>query len=208
MKKDFWKRLDGKGYYIALILCAVAIGISGFVYYRTAGLEAPPADVPVDATGPLEGASLSDKPTTPTQTERKPLKLRLPVEGQIVRPHCVDCLSYDPTTRDWRTHEGLDLAAETGTPVTAAADGTVYTTYQDETMGTTVVLSHEGGYVTTYASLSPELKVQTGQEVHTGDVIGTVGNTALLETALGDHIHFTVLLDDEPVDPASLMEQS
>ena len=80
MKKDFWKRLVGKGYYIALILCAVAIGISGFVYYRTAGLEAPPADVPVDATGPLEGASLSDKSTTPTQTERKPLKLRMPVE--------------------------------------------------------------------------------------------------------------------------------
>lgn len=206
MKKDFWKRLDGKGYYIALIVCAVAIGVSGYVYYRTAGLEPPPADMPVDATMPMESGSLSDKPaTTPTETQRKPLKLQLPVEGQTVRPHCVDCLSYDPTTRDWRTHEGVDLAAETGTPVTAAADGTVYTTYQDEAMGTTVVLTHEGGYVTTYSSLSPELTVQTGQEVSAGDVIGTVGNTALLETALGDHVHFTVLLDDEPVDPATLL---
>lgn len=206
MKKDFWKRLDGKGYYIALIVCAVAIGISGYVYYRTAGLEAPPADVPVDATGPLDTASLAQDPTTSSETERKPLKLSSPVEGKTVRPHCVDCLSYDPTTRDWRTHEGIDLAAETGTPVTAAADGTVYTTYQDEAMGTTVVLTHEGGYVTTYASLSPELTVQTGQQVRAGDRLGTVGNTALLETALGDHVHFTVLLDDEPVDPATMLE--
>ena len=57
-----------------------------------------------------------------------------------------DHLAYNATTRDWRTHEGLDLAAALGDPVCAAADGTVYTIYEDERYGTTVVLRHSGGF--------------------------------------------------------------
>jgi murein DD-endopeptidase MepM/ murein hydrolase activator NlpD len=106
------------------------------------------------------------------------------------------------TTRDWRTHNGIDIAAEAGTAVCAAADGTVYTTYQDATMGTTVVIRHAGGYVTVYSSLSPELSVKTGDTVTMGQVIGTVGNTAMVECAIGDHLHFTVTQDDEPINPA------
>ena len=60
----------------------------------------------------------------------------------------MDCLSYNETTRDWRVHNGVDIAAEEGTPVMAAADGQVYTVYEDETMGTTVVIRHEDGYTT------------------------------------------------------------
>ena len=74
-------------------------------------------------------------------------------------------------------------------------------------MGTTVVISHDGGYTTRYASLSQEVSVKPGDWVTAGQVIGTVGNTALLETAIGDHLHFAVLCNGELIDPAEFLAE-
>jgi murein DD-endopeptidase MepM/ murein hydrolase activator NlpD len=82
----------------------------------------------------------------------------------------------------------------------------VYTIYNDETMGTTVVIRHEDGYVTTYSSLSDNLLVSVGQDVELGQAIGYVGTTALVETALGDHVHFSVSCAGQPVDPEDFFE--
>ena len=68
-------------------------------------------------------------------------------------------------------------------------------------MGTTVVIRHEDGYVTTYSSLADDVSVTVGQDVKLGDAIGHVGTTALVETVLGDHVHFSVSCDGKPVDP-------
>ena len=211
--KKFFDSLRGKGYYIALVLCAVAIGVSAYLYYR--GDELPDsADVPVGvqdtnptpagtnpgATDP--GADPSQPNTTTPQGEnKKPGKVARPVAGETVLEYAMDCLCYNPTTRDWRVHNGIDIAAVGGCCVCAAADGTVYTTYVDDTMGTTVVIRHQDGYVTTYSSLDSELLVQPGASVTLGQAIGTVGNTAMLENALGDHLHFSVTCYDNPVDP-------
>ena len=89
----------------------------------------------------------------------------------------------------------------------AAADGEVYTTYEDDAMGCTVVIRHEGGYTTKYASLSKELLVQPGDMVTMGQAIGTVGSTALVETVLGPHVHFSVTCQDAPMDPADFLAQ-
>ena len=96
----------------------------------------------------------------------------------------------------------MDIAAEAGTAVCAAADGVVYTTYEDKAMGTTVVIRHEGGYVTMYSSLDADVTVSAGDEVKLGQTIGYVGSSALLESAIGDHVHFCVTLDDASMDPA------
>ena len=117
----------------------------------------------------------------------------------------MEALSYNQTTRDWRVHDGMDIVAETGTGVSAAADGTVYTVYEDETMGMTVVIRHEGGYVTKYASLAETVSVQPGDQVAMGQPIGAVGNTALMESAIGDHVHFSVTRYEEPMDPAEFL---
>ena len=203
-KKDFFGKLAGKGYYIALIVCALAIGISGFLYYRNLDSDPqltdtslngePTEDVPAVATKPTEDVAVD-------ATVSQPVKTGMPVDGELVMPHSVDALTYNPTTRDWRVHSGMDIAAETGTEVKAAADGVVYTTYEDEEMGTTVVIRHDGGYVTTYSSLDPELSVATGDTVTLGQTIGKVGKSALMETALGDHVHFCVMLNDTEIDP-------
>jgi murein DD-endopeptidase MepM/ murein hydrolase activator NlpD len=211
-KKQFLNKIAGKGYYIALILCAVAIGISGYLYYRNANqddpsLENPNATLDVMNPNPEDTTANPATPTQPTQpTAKKPLVTGRPVAGEVIMDYSMDCLCYNPTTRDWRTHNGMDFAAEVGTPVKAAADGTVYTIYQDESLGTTIVIRHEDGYVTTYSSLSADTAVSVGDTVKLGQTIGTVGTTALLETALGDHVHFTVTHNGKSMDPEEFFE--
>ena len=211
----------GKGYYIALILCAVAIGISGYLYYSNQTDETPQLggqditvgntdpvqeDVPVAATV-TDPSSTEQQPTQPKPTViRKPIQTASPLEGEVVAAYAMDALSYNQTTRDWRTHDGIDLAAEAGAFVHAAAEGTVYTVYEDDRLGHTVVIRHEDGYVTCYASLSQEVLVEPGDQVTLGQKIGTVGNSALLESALGDHLHFSVTQNDEPVDPEKFLK--
>ena len=216
MSEKNFKRGAGKGYYLALILCAAAIGITSFVYYRNlddepgedvleASAPQQQEDVAVIATQPkqLTPDSSGTQPTAPT--EKKALKTGAPLEGEEVFGYAMEVLSYNQTTRDWRTHNGLDIAAEAGTQVRAAADGEVYTVYEDETLGYTVVIRHEGGYTTHYSSLSEDVLVQAGDQVDLGDVIGTVGETALVETVLGPHVHFSVTYQDMPMDPAEFL---
>ena len=204
-----------KGYYIALVLCAAAIGVSGYLYYRNANETV--ADVPAAVTGEEE-AQISAAVTRPGMTEesatateptrpvpRQPMKTAAPVEGELVAEYAMECLGYNATTRDWRVHNGMDLAAEAGTEVKAAADGEVYTVYEDPEMGKTVVIRHEGGYTTHYASLAEEVFVSAGDKVQLGDAIGTVGSTALMESALPDHVCFRVTRDGETVDPGEFL---
>ena len=198
--------LGGKGYYIALILCAAAIGISGYVYYRnlnqsTDVLATVGNDLSVAATQP----GTTDPGNTQEPTEKPTLKTAAPVAGETVAEFAVDCLSYNETTRDWRTHHGVDIAAEAGTTVCAAADGTVYSVYEDESLGTTVVITHDGGYTTKYASLAEEVSVEPGTTVTMGQAIGTVGNTALLENSLAPHVHFSVTCNGTSVDPQEFL---
>ena len=200
----------GRGYYIGLLLCAAAIVITGFAY--NAGREEPAvqtANTPAAITGesklPTRGTTPPES-TAANQPTAGKLKTCSPVQGEVLSPYAMEVLSYNQTTRDWRTHNGIDLAAPAGTDVLAAADGEVYTVYEDDRMGTTVVIRHDGGYTTRYCSLATEVAVSAGQEVSMGQAIGTVGTTALMENALGDHVHFSVTKDDEPVDPAAFLQ--
>jgi len=207
--KKFWQHFAGKGYYIALVLCAAAIGITGYLYYRNATGDSPDVlvNAPTDA-GVEAGAPASDTPTTTDRVQKPTIKTGLPLSGETLASYTMDSLSYNPTTRDWRVHDGIDLAADAGTPVCAAAAGEVYTVYEDDAMGMTVVLRHEGGYVTTYSSLSEELQVAAGDKVTLGQTLGTVGNSAPLESAVGDHVHFSVRCNDEPMDPMDFLNQN
>lgn len=214
----------GKGYYIALILCAAAIGITSYVYYRntnrveevslqeTVGediligtMEAE--DIPALATQPQTQATTpaSQGTTPPVPTEKKPFRTASPVSGDEISAYSMEALSYNETTRDWRVHNGVDIAAEPGTEVCAAADGEVYTVYEDDSMGYTVVIRHDGGYLTRYASLSQDIPVKPGDTVSVGQVIGYAGDSALVETTLGSHVHFSVTCQDTPMNPADFL---
>ena len=199
----------GKGYYIALVLCAAAIGITSYVY--SSGREddaVQAANVPVSITEAADLPTAGTAATVPAETAAPTagrLATQAPVQGEVLSGYAMEVLSYNQTTRDWRVHNGVDFAAAAGTAVTAAADGEVYTVYEDDQMGMTVVIRHEGGYTTRYSSLGADVAVSAGQQVLMGQTIGTVGTSALMENALGDHVHFTVTKDDEPVDPMEFL---
>ena len=216
-KNKFIGGFSGKGYYIALILCAVAIGITGYVYYRntenkpqqlqnaTVGADATLGEEDVQVVAPPNDATATDPQPTQPVTGKKPEKRAKPVSGETVAEYSMDALNYNQTTRDWRVHDGMDIAAAAGTAVCAAAEGTVYTVYEDETMGMTVVVSHDGGFTTKYASLDENVAVAAGDAVKAGQTIGYVGNTALLESTIGDHVHFSVSCGGELVDPEAFL---
>ena len=128
-----------------------------------------------------------------------------PVTGEVERPYSVTALLYDPTMRDWRTHNGLDLAAELGSSVRAIANGTVTEIREDDRYGTTVVLSHGNGLVSIYANLAELPTVSEGETVSVGEIIGAVGDTALCEAGEACHLHFAMTLDGASVDPGDFL---
>ena len=153
--------IGGKGYYIALVLCAAAIGIAGYVYQNnqkkveqvslieqeTVEMQARET-VPAAATEPATtGTPRETAPeTTAPQAKQEPLKTGLPVQGETAAVYSMDALRYNETTRDWRVHNGVDYGAEAGAPVLAAAEGTVTEVKEDDLLGVTVVLRHAGPY--------------------------------------------------------------
>ena len=143
---------------------------------------------------------------TPTQEQQpKKLKTAAPLSGNVTTLYAMENLSYNETTRDWRTHNGVDYAGAEGDPVCAAAEGTVVSVGEDDLMGVTVVLRHQGGYETTYAGLQANPCVAEGDTVQLGQTIGAVGTTALAESALGPHIHFCVSYQDMPMNPQDFL---
>jgi murein DD-endopeptidase MepM/ murein hydrolase activator NlpD len=110
-------------------------------------------------------------------------------------------MRFDPFYKVWQLHAGVDLAASEGTPIRAAADGSVVQAGWDGGYGNYTCLFHglySGQGLSTCYGHQSAILVSAGQRVHRGDVIGKVGTTG---ASTGDHLHFEVRVDGTPVQP-------
>ena len=179
----------------------------------SSGEERAAADRPWKTVGPRHAVppaepAATEKPRTPPETgpSAEPgAVLCRPVEGEQSQAYSMDKLSYNATTRDWRTHAGMDIAAAPGAEVKAVAEGTVLSVFADDLLGQTVTVEHAGGWVTHYANLAEEVCVKAGDRVSAGQVLGTVGKTALAEIAQESHLHFAVYKNNVPQDPEAYL---
>ena len=124
---------------------------------------------------------------SPTQTPSSS-GLIWPVQGPITSPF---------GWRWGRMHEGIDIGVGYGTPIHAAAAGTVIYCGWESGYGNLVVIDHGGNLATAYGHQS-SIAVSCGQQVDQGQVIGYVGCTG---HCFGPHLHFEVRVNGNPVDP-------
>jgi murein DD-endopeptidase MepM/ murein hydrolase activator NlpD len=111
---------------------------------------------------------------------------------------------FSPSSGGARPHKGIDISAPVGTPITATADGVVNFAGRESEYGLVIRLDHGHGYSTVFGHLK-DLFVKTGDKVIQGQTIATVGMSG---NSTGPHLHYEVLIQSNPVNPARYLNQS
>ena len=175
--------------------------------------QTPPSDTqttppPADTQKPVEDDKKpedTDKPTPPpsTDVEEKLPSFILPVNGALSKKHDPKLQVYSQTMKDYRVHLGLDIVTEANAPVYASADGTVSRIWKDTRMGYCLAVEHSGDCYTIYKNLSETLPegVKEGASVRSGQLLATVGESAMVEVGEEPHLHFEMTVADLLVDP-------
>lgn len=124
--------------------------------------------------------------------------LTYPVDGYVTSPYG---MRFHPVYKRWSLHDGTDIGASCGTPIRAAASGTVIAAYYNSAYGNRIIMDHgyqRGvGLGTSYNHMSG-YSTYVGQRVQRGDIIGYVGTTG---ASTGCHLHFMVFENGATVNP-------
>ena len=229
------RTLIGRIVYIGLTVMAVTIlCVTLYTFFGGAKKAKDPTPIPSETEAPTTKAPETDKRPTvtpdtddtpvggepsPVETDSTPtvtppakdwtkLKVMMPVEGVVVKRHDMVNAVFSVTMNDYRVHRGVDIECEAAADVLACAYGTVKSAGQDPFMGYTVVLDHGDGLVSYYYNLAEELAdgIEVGATVYGGQLLGTVGESAIIEIADEPHLHFELELNGSPVDPMVMLD--
>lgn len=107
-----------------------------------------------------------------------------------------------PFSNEKEFHNGIDIAARLGTPIVAAASGTVKEVEFSPNKGHYILLQHKNNFQTYYAQCE-KILAKEGQAVKSGDTIATCGSSG---RSTGSHLHFELRKDGEPIDPEKYIE--
>ena len=161
-----------------------------------------PTAKPEETTPPASNVSKPAGDTLPS--------LVLPVKGAMLKGHDASLQVYSTTMGDYRVHLGIDIVTEEGAPVYAAADGKVEKIWEDVKMGYCMAVKHSGDCVTIYKNLGETLPegIAEGVSVRSGQLIATVGNSAMVEIAEEPHLHFEMTVGGLSVDPLEYYDEA
>ena len=190
-KNKFTTFMKNYGTILISSFLIVAIAIALLVV----GLSPAPAEI--QETPPITNEEIIDTPvsTEPVITYSLPMN-----NASVIKDYSIKELQYNQTLNRWEAHLSVDLMS-LDTEVMAICDGKVTSVENDFLMGNVITITHEGGLVSVYASLSDDISVKVGDDVKGGQVIASAGNTASSESSDGVHLDFSMLLNGEEVDP-------
>ena len=210
---------------VALCLALVIIAVTAFIANRAKNNELPNAKETEKTTVKVTDTQKTTDATTPPETEKATQRpssnggasnvsselpsFSLPVSGTLTNKHDPELQVFSPTMQDYRVHLGIDIQTAENAPVYAAADGTVSKIWVDTLMGYCVAIKHSGNCVTVYKNLSSTLPegISEGTSVRSGQLIATVGNSAMVEVADEPHLHFEMTVSDLAVDPLEYFDE-
>ncbi len=228
-KKGFELKFKNKKINRTTVLTVVTLAIA-IIIVATAAImsnrEKKPTELPTDlpqTERPTDTPS-TEKPTEePTETKKpsntttgsttvgnKLPSFILPVSGTLSSTHDPDLQVYSSTMNDYRVHLGIDLVTKESAPVYSAADGKVSKIWVDPLMGYCMAISHSGNCVTIYKNLAESLAegISEGSSVRAGQIIGSVGESAMVEVGNEPHLHFEMTVSDLAVDPLKYFDET
>lgn len=158
-------------------------------------------DEEVSAKAKVPDESESTKETK-KEKNPEPDRLSYPCNNTVLKDYS-EAAVYSETMKDWRAHLGIDYAAEIGTDVKSAWEGTVKKVYKDKLYGYTVEIAHSDKLIATYSNLNKNIKVKKGDKVKKGQLVGSVGKSAPIESKEKPHLHFELKLNGVTINPIS-----
>ena len=223
------KKINPASVIVAVVLvAALAVIISVTVVSNRAkknDLTPPDTDKPITDVTPPDDTEDPKDTTTPDDTEgpkpqnpsggsssqvgNKLPSFILPVSGALSKKHDPTLQVYSPTLNDYRCHIGVDIVTAENAPVYAAADGTVSKIWKDPMMGYSIAVKHSGDCYTIYQNLSDTLPegIAEGVSVRSGQLIASVGDSAMVEIGDEPHLHFEMTVGDLAVDPLKYFDE-
>jgi murein DD-endopeptidase MepM/ murein hydrolase activator NlpD len=227
------KKKKGAHFYTAVAICILAVGVAGYTTYdsikRFAGPDEDalvsktqqryqvqttiePSDDEISSSSydySSVMSSLDSKKDANVQAQEtaavaEVLTIIYPTSKDIIKGHSGDTPVFSKTLNDWRVHNGIDLAAEQGSKIKAITNGKVADIFNDELLGTTMVIEHDGGFTAFYSGLGETTLVNAGDTVESGQEIASI-NDIPCEAADGYHLHLSIKKDDNFIDPVEIL---
>ncbi len=204
MRKKLRKFWDRFGYLCVLLLCFGMIGTTAYLTRRPAGTVDPPEVTRYALPTPTPSPRSVSVEVTIEPTATQPPFL-LPAGSKTGMGFAQEAVVYNKTLGEWATHDGVDFLGQEGDAVRAVESGTVTRVWEDPLMGHCVEITHRGGYISRYCSLSTEGMVSAEDAVSRGQVIGTMGISASSECEEGPHLHFELWRLKAAQDPMNFL---
>lgn len=167
-----------------------------------------------------EKPSQSDKPAGNESADPKPgssddeptvnkIVFALPVAtSTVIKGYTSSTVVFNKTLGVYTGHMGIDFAAEAGTDVVCAYDGTIESIVTSYLQGTTITVDHGNGLKSVYNSLDADESISEGKEVKKGDKLGEVSDNNRQEYKDGPHLHFEVIENGKKIDPETYLLSS
>lgn len=219
MKK---KLLEKDGFYLALFACVCLLAIGGVWFTKNNVDELASskgfvnkADKNNDELQLIEKENNNAVPTTTDSNQNlekakekaKKNDSKLSFLGtKVIKEYSEKEPSYSKTLDLWEIHKGLDISAKNGAEVKSLLDGKVVSIFKDDQHGVSVKIKSDNDTIVVYSNLSKETKVKKDQDIKSGEVLGTVGNTGEIESQDESHIHVETFKGKDYIDPMNLIK--